>query len=162
MLTQLAKYQAHMTTWRRFVLGVFVFAWLNVAAQPCAMAMGLSPGKQINTEFSGSADHGQHTNHHVGGSDTADCGHCPPGGGDHSKHCSTSAVASCEDVPIPNSESRHTKLKLEDLSHIPLLSAMPVRQLLVPAAGPLRFVAVDRLKHTSEPPLNIRYCVYLI
>ena len=61
MLTQLAKYQAHMTTWRRFVLGVFVFAWLNVAAQPCAMAMELSPGKEINAELSGSADHSQHT-----------------------------------------------------------------------------------------------------
>lgn len=126
------------------------------------MAMELSPGKEINAELSASADHSQHENHRGGSSDTADCGHCPPGGGEHSKHCSTSAATSCEVVPISGSEGRQTKFKLKDLSHMLLLPAMPVERSFFPAAGPVKFVTLDRLKHASELSLNIRYCVYLI
>ena len=39
---KVAKYQTLVTTWGRFVLGAFVFAWLNVAAQPCLMAMEMA------------------------------------------------------------------------------------------------------------------------
>lgn len=161
-MTKSAKYQVHTTTWRRFVLGVFVFAWLNVAVQPCAMAMELSPAKELNAEHSVSGNHNQHASHHEGNSEQSDCGHCPPGGGKHSKHCSTSAATGCEVAPIPNAEGRQTKLKLKDLSHFPVLPALPVEQTLFPAFAPLQFPAVERFKHTSEPSLNIRYCVYLI
>ncbi len=161
-LSKSAKNQTHTTSWKRFVLGVFVFACLNVTAQPCLMAMELAPVTEIPSEHSASADHHKHSGHHDDVSDQADCGHCPPGGGEHSKHCSTSAAASCEAVPIPNAEGRSTKLKLKDLSHFPVLPAMPVEQAFFPVLAPLQFLAVERSKHASEPPLNIRYCVYLI
>ena len=39
-LNLLAKIRRRQKPWARRVLGLFVMVWLNVALQPCAMALG--------------------------------------------------------------------------------------------------------------------------
>ena len=150
-----------MATWKRFVLGVFVFAWLNVAAQPCVMALDLSHAKEITADAPESEDNNQHAGHHDESATEPECGHCPPSG-EHSSHCSTSTAISCADVPFLNAESRQTKLKLNELSYYSAPPAMPAEQALFPEVTPEQFLPVARLKHESEPTRTIRYCVFLI
>ena len=161
-LPNLAKHQTLVSTWGRFVLGAFVFAWLNVAAQPCLMAMEMSVEPAIAPAH---MDHGsQHVDH--GSDHTVDmsegCGHCPPTGtAAHQGDCMTMQATDCTELPQSNVEARPLKVQLKD---IPGLFAMPNAppRIAYQAMAPLRMPQqCARLKFTDSPPLNIRYCVFL-
>jgi hypothetical protein len=134
--------------WAQRALGLFVVVWLNVAVQPCAIAM-------VDDE-----DH--------------NCPHCPP---EHSVHhdaalmpvdgnampCMTGEL-DCSGLDDVNHDGRFAQLKLKDvpsdgLAVIGTLSdGFAVPRLLgdvavVPTRGPPSGVA---------PALNVLYCVYLI
>jgi len=126
------------------------------------MAMELAPVTEVPAEHSASADHHKHPSHHEDVSDQGGCSHCPPGGGEHSKTCLTSSAAGCEIVPAFNFDGRQIKLKLKDLSQVAVMPAMPMEQATIPATALIPLSRVVPRKHTSEPSLNIRYCVFLI
>ena len=135
----------------RFVLSVFVVAWLNLAVQPCLMAMELAPEPEAVTAHSAHASH----------SDSHDCGHCPPAIDHEDQTCATCAASVCESTPDSNYDARNQLPKLKDISTY------------VAIAEPLLRVESDLRKDTvrpshcadlswpGEPPLNLRYCVFL-
>jgi hypothetical protein len=131
--------------WAQRALGLFVVLWLNVAVQPCAIAM-------------------------VEGDDH-DCPHCPPA---HTEHHDRSAIdaetmpcasgaADCGVADDLNHDGRPVQLKLKD-APTDTPAAMPVLgdALIVARTGETMTLYPSR----SPPPgascaLNILYCVYL-
>jgi hypothetical protein len=142
-------------TWGRFVLSLLVLAWLNIAAQPCLMAMETAP------ETSQASDHALHSGHAGHIADATDCNHCPPGM-DHQKVlCETGSAADCEIFAGYNADGRQFKPQLKDLS-LPL--ALSTIESTLDFSAPVRlFLPHDnkRLKFAGDPPLNIRHCVFL-
>lgn len=150
-MSSLAILRQQQTPWARRVLGMFVVVWLNLALQPCAMAMG--------------------------GDDDHDCPHCPPAHTqqhdghemspdamtDHDMPCA-SGVADCTATVAINVDGRTGHLKLKDV---------PTDQpdAIVPFAAPIADAAPNLIGFfdppeahppDSSPSLNVLYCVYLI
>lgn len=150
-MNSLATLRQRQTPWARRVLGMFVVVWLNIALQPCAMAMGTD--------------------------DDHDCPHCPPSHTrQHDGHempsdpmegvdmpCAT-GVADCSVVDEANIDGRTGQLKLKDAP-----ADQPI--VMIPFAGLLADVQPKRISDIlspdthppdSSPPLSVLYCVYLI
>jgi hypothetical protein len=141
--------------WGRFVLSLLVLAWLNIAAQPCLMAMETAP------ETSQASDHALHSGHAGHIADATDCNHCPPGM-DHQKVlCETGSAADCEIFAGYNADGRQFKPQLKDVS--PPLALSTIESTL-DFSAPVRLLPPHenkRLKFAGDPPLNIRHCVFL-
>jgi hypothetical protein len=142
----------------RFVLGMLLFAWLNVAAQPCLMAMEMAPDASLASEHT---VHSGHTEHASDADDSLDCGHCPQGAISQEVLCETGSASDCEVFPGYNVDGRHFQAKLKDVSP-------PFTLCILDSAHdfsnriPLLLPHDDkRLKFTDAPPLNIRHCVFL-
>jgi hypothetical protein len=149
-VNSLATFKQRQTPWARSVLGLFVVVWLNLALQPCAMAMG--------------------------GDDDHDCPHCPPGhtqehdGHDmasieavgHDMPCATVA-ADCSVLDDYNYDGRAVQLKVKDAPSDLPVALLPSEQFLADAQSNLVAYAPPNINHPPGPslPLNILYCVYL-
>lgn len=145
----LGKNAGTRAPWTRGVLGMFVVVCLNLALQPCAMAMG------------GDQDHG--------------CPHCPPpeSQAHHGHHGSTAEAVDqthcatvgddCSLGDDLNYDGRNAQVKLKDL---PIDTPLAIGDLFATATA-ARFVDVGGVYPTrspppaSSPPLNVLYCVYL-
>lgn len=154
-MSLLATIRQRRKPWAQRVLGLFVVMWLNMALQPCAMALGTAHGD--------------------------DCVHCPPAITDtHAEHMSHEshqtqgehasggqslpchvATAECAGPGDYNFDGRTVKVKnnLTDLT--PGLAPSTI-------AAPLADNAASRYRFGSaiplpgDPPeLHIVYCVYL-
>lgn len=138
----------------RWLLGAFVVAWLNLAVQPCLMAMEAGGDPANDAIHVTHSDHASHSSDHG-------CDHCPPASHDHVTPCATSLSAGCSSVTQGSNDGRNGPAKPKDL---------PASAAIAEPAPPIDFIvssesppAPDRvaLKFTSEPPLNIQYCVFL-
>ena len=161
-LTKAAKNQTLVTTWGRFVLGAFVFAWLNVAAQPCLMAMEMSAGPDTMSVHDGhgahqaeaSSDHDEDAAHN--------CGHCSTtGSGAHQSSCAGMQAADCTELPDSNIDVRPIKLQLKDVPGMFALAQAPPPTSFTAFTSSVVRQSCARLKFTDSPPLNLRYCVFL-
>lgn len=161
-LIKLFKNQTDAATWRRFVLGIFVFACLNVTAQPCLMAMESAPVTEIAADHSPSGAHHDHSTHHDDDSVQSGCDHCPTSSGTLNKPCVSNTVSGCETVSTIGLDVRQFKSKLKDLSQLAVLPAVPLEKEYSPDIVLLPPPGVDLIRHTGDPSLNIRYCVFLI
>ena len=144
-MSLLANIRQRQQTWARRALGLFVAVWLNLALQPCAMAL---ESMQDN-----------------------DCPHCPPAqthehGGTHESMghempCAT-AAADCSFSEDLNHDARGDQLKLKD-AHVDSPIAISSRELVLPYSRPADFRPRPRYAsvHTGAPPLNVLHCVYL-
>ena len=149
-MSLLANIRQRQQTWARRALGLFVAVWLNLALQPCAMAL---ESMQDN-----------------------DCPHCPPaqthahdGMHDrmhesmgHEMPCA-SATADCSFSEDLNHDARGDQLKLKD-AHIDSPTAISCREFALPYGNPVDFLPRPRYAsvHTgASPPLNVLHCVYL-
>ena len=151
-------YRLETSVWGRCALGLLVFAWLNIAAQPCLMAMEMAP------ETSLASDHTLHSGHavHIADATAAThCDHCPTGV-DHQKVLwETGSAADCEIFAGYEVDGRQFKPPLKDLS--PPLALSTIESTLDFSAPVRLFAPHDnkRLKFAGDPPLNIRHCVFL-
>ena len=136
------------------LLGVFVLAWLNLAAQPCLMAMEATPDAIVDSVHAVHADHATHAPDH-------DCDHCPPALSDHAKSCASAAASDCSSIPEYNYDGRNGQSKIKDLPTFVAIAvlAMP-GEFLVPTKSP-PLLDCATLVHPNEPPLRIRFCVFL-
>ncbi len=135
----------------RFVLSVFVVAWLNLAVQPCLMAMELAPEPEAATAHSAHASH----------SDSHDCDHCPPAIDHKHQTCASCAASVCESTPDSNYDARNQLPKLKDISTYVAI-ADPVPRLESGLRNePVQSFRCAELSWPGEPPLNLRYCVFL-
>ena len=149
-MSLLANIRQRQQTWARRALGVFVAVWLNLALQPCAMAL-----ESIQDN---------------------DCPHCPPaqthahdGMHDgmsesmgHEMPCA-SAAADCSFSEDLNHDARGDQLKLKD-AHVDSPIAIASREFALPYGNPVDFLPRPRYAsvHTgAPPPLNVLHCVYL-
>lgn len=142
---------------RRIVVGMLLLAWLNIAAQPCLMAMEMAPDASPASELTVHSEHSEHVSH---GADAPDCGHCPPVAYDHALQCASGAASDCEIFPGYNVDGRHFDKQAKDVSPQPAIIA------LAGTVDHSRAVAslphdVKRLKFAGDPPLNLRHCVFL-
>lgn len=153
------KNHLQTSTWGRFVLGMFVLAWLNIAAQPCLMAMEMVPEVSLASEHAAPAGH---IGHMADATESTHCGHCPPGAERHAALCETGSAAGCEIFPGYNVDGRQFKLKLKD---VPLQLTLPIVENTLEFATPVMSLPLHdnkRLRFAGDPPLNIRHCVFLI
>jgi hypothetical protein len=97
----------------RLIIGVLFCAWLNVAAQPCLMAMEPAPDTSHPSEITVHSEHNEHSSHT---SDAPDCGHCPPGINDRGTWCETGSASDCEIFPGYNVDGRQFKQQAKDIS----------------------------------------------
>jgi len=145
-LSRLASIRQQQHPLGRRILGLFVAVWLNLALQPCAMAVEAD------------ADH--------------DCPHCPPaethehgamhGGMDPDMPCAD-AAADCAFADDWNHDGRSGQFKLKDAPvELPIAIAphelsVPFRQATSATLRP-RYASVHA---GAPPPLHVLYCVYL-
>jgi hypothetical protein len=135
----------------RVILSVFIIAWLNLALQPCLMAMAVTP--QPTTAMAHAAHGGQ-----AGGQD---CDHCPPTMHHAAVACIGSTAQTCGSGPDYSIDAHN---KLPEPKDVPVLAALAA---LPPQADPgmekdfVRPPDRARLRFADEPSLNARYCVYL-
>lgn len=158
-----AKNQTLVTIWGRFVLGMFVFAWLSAAAEPCLMNMDTRP------ETGMTPGHAAHTMHQVdehakdnAGADK-NCGHCPPAVAvGHEVSCPTAQAAGCDDLPQSNIDTRQVKLQIKDvpgfyaIAHPPPMPEAPPQSIAIP------LWSTESLHYPAGPSLTIINCVFLI
>lgn len=155
-----ANNQALMTTWGRFVLGAFVFAWLNVAAQPCMMPMEMASEPEVTPAHAG---HGMHqvANDESHGDDGG-CGFCPPiGTGNHQSACATMQAADCGDMSDANVDTRQLKFKFKDAPGMFAISQAPPQAISFRPTSSSPPPSCVRLRFTDGPSLNLRHCVFL-
>ena len=142
----------------RFVLSILILAWLNVAAQPCLMAMEMAPQKSSISEHT---VHSEHSEHMSDAAAANDCDHCPSLLDAQAAPCETGSASDCELFPGYNVDGRYFKLQPKDNSPpLTLLSIASTHDLLRPVTR----VSPHRDKRTrfaGDPPLNIQYCVFL-
>jgi len=144
--------------WGRFALSMFVLAWLNIATQPCLMAMEMVPDAPLAPAH---AVHSEHVKHMADASTSSDCGHCPPAIEHQEILCETGSASDCELFPGYNVDGRHFKPQLKDV--FPPLALSTIQSTPVCSLAVTPFSAHDnkRLKFAGDPPLNIRHCVFL-
>lgn len=143
---------------RRFVVGMLLLAWLNIAAQPCLMAMELPPDASPASEQSVHSEHGEHASHTA---DSPDCGHCPPVADDRAVQCAAGSAADCEIFPGYNVDGRQFEKQAKDVSSQLALISSTITLDRSMEVTPLKPNDVERLKYNGDPPLNIRHCVFL-
>lgn len=156
------KKQTLVTTWGRFVLAAFVFAWLNVAAQPCLIAM------EMPAEPGMASMQMEHGNHH-GSPDSdqdfdlaQDCGHCPSSGSvAHQSDCASMMAADCTELPQSNIDVRSLKTECKDSPDTFAVAQVPPPTVIHRPNHPVMPHTCARLKFTDSPPLNLRHCVFL-
>jgi len=157
------KKQTLITAWGRFVLGVFVFAWLNATAQPCLMAMNLPAQADA---MSSHVMHGmdqveQRANDHAVANKR--CAHCPPTGTmNHESLCATLQAADCDDLPQSTIDARQDKLKLKDVPGLFAIAHAPPVPLVPPLPIAPRQPYEKCLHFRAGPSLSILNCVFLI
>ena len=143
------------TSRMRSIMSVVVIAWLNLALQPCAMALG--------------------------GMEEHDCPRCPPSHedarADHAMHnghaaekeakagdmpCSTAAT-DCTLLDELNYDGRTVKLELNDApNESPVAIAPPFA--FEPKLKPIEYLGWHSTRSPPPPasvPLDVYYCVYL-
>ena len=142
----LANIRQQQKTWARRALGLFVAVWLNLALQPCAMAL---ESMQNN-----------------------DCAHCPPAQmHEHgSMHQSMGNEMPCADAATDcsfsedlNHDGRGGQLKLKDAQFDTPVAIAP-REFALPSSRPVNFQLRPRYASVhagATPRLNVLYCVYL-
>lgn len=144
--------------WGRFVLGMFVIAWLNIAAQPCLMAMEMAPDAVPASEH---AAHAGHADHMSDETNKTDCGHCPTNFINQEALCESGPATGCDVFPGYNVDGRQFEKPLKDFPQPQFLSAIEwssdctVPVTLIPPQD------YRRLKFAGDPPLNIRHCIFL-
>jgi hypothetical protein len=143
---------------RRFVVGMLLLAWLNIAAQPCLMAMEMAPDASHASEQTTHSGHGEHASR---ASDMPGCGHCPPVASDQAAQCETGSAANCELLPGYNVDGRHFDKQAKDVPPQLVLAALSITVDSTATVTPLLPHDIKRLKFTGDPPLNIRHCVFL-
>jgi hypothetical protein len=145
-LSLLANIRQQQQTWARRALGLFVAVWLNLALQPCAMAL---ESMQDN-----------------------DCAHCPPAqmhehdgmheSMGHEMPCA-GAAADCSFSEDLNHDERGGQLKLKD-AQLDSPIAISSREFVLPYGNPVDFRPRPRYASVhsgAPPPLNVLHCVYL-
>lgn len=142
--------QAHPTTRRSRatpagnVLTIVLALWINLAVQPCAMAMGTG----------------------------SDCPHCPPAVEDtlamaHGHHgqeddsdCA-SLGTDCGDIDDFGVDSRGAQSKVKDKAQIAVPAPLPSGELpIVPVAIPIPATGLPD-PAVAPPPLHLLNCVFL-
>lgn len=150
-MNSIATPRQRQTPWARRTLGMFVLVWLNLALQPCAMAMG--------------------------GDDDHDCPHCPVSHTqrhdghemssdamtDHDMPCATGA-ADCTAFDEVNVDARTGQLKLKDAPTDQPVAIARFEGFFADASPNHTRVVRQPEAHPpdSSPALNVLYCVYLI
>jgi hypothetical protein len=145
-LILLANIRQQQQTWARRGLGLFVAVWLNLALQPCAMAL-----ESIQDN---------------------DCVHCPPAqthehGGMHESMgdempCADAAT-DCSFSEDLNHDGRGGQLKLKDAQFDAPVAIAP-REIVSFNGSPVSFQPRPRyatVHAAAPPPLHVLYCVYL-
>jgi len=145
-LSLLANIRHRQQTWARRALGLFVAVWLNLALQPCAMALESMQDK--------------------------DCAHCPTAqmhehGGMHESMgdempCADAAT-DCSFSEDLNHDGRSGELKLKDAQFDAPVAIAP-REFTSFNRSPVNFRPRPRyasVHSAAPPPLNVLYCVYL-
>lgn len=159
-MTKARKNQTLVTTWGRFILGAFVFGWLNAAAQPCMMAMNLAAEPEAMSAHAGHdmSSVAEDSHHKIDG----DCGHCPPvGAGGHQSNCASIQAVSCNDMSSANVDSRQLKFELKDAPGMFAVSHAPPQ---ARSFRPASFSAPHPCVHpgySDGPSISLRYCVFL-
>lgn len=141
-----------------FVVGMLLLAWLNIAAQPCLMAMELAANTSVAPEQTFHSKHHEHAPHLP---ESPDCGHCPPVANNQSVPCETGAASDCEMFPGYNVDGRHFDKPVKDVSQQPVLLTLAS---MVHGATTVTLLLphdIKRLKFSGDPPLNVRFCVFL-
>jgi hypothetical protein len=143
--------------WRHVVASLLILSWINVAAQPCLMAMETGG----DTATAAAHQHGMHADHDAADPSTAHCDHCPPAGATQAERCADGINADCGDTPAYSAETRKADFKVKGVD----IGGMP--------SGPpgscsdpdivSREVPIDPglLKRTTAPALAIQFCVFL-
>lgn len=139
--------------WGRFVLGLFVVASLNLAAQPCLMAMEAPSGPVIESAHAAHSEHSSHVLEH-------DCDHCPLALSDDAA-CVSIVAADCSSVTDYNFDGRNGTSKLKEIPIFVAIAdiAMPFEFAKQTTSLPSADCAA--LNYPNEPSLNIRFCVFL-
>jgi hypothetical protein len=153
-LSHLARIRQQQQSRGRRALGLFVAVWLNLALQPCAMA--------LQSE------------------DNYNCLHCPPaqaqaqaqahehehggmhGDMDHEMRCADD-LSDCVLVQDLNHDGRSGQFKLKDAPSDIAVAVAPHElavQFQRPADTPLR-PRYTSVPAGAPPPLHVLYCVYL-
>lgn len=135
--------------WTQRAFGVFVVMWLNLALQPCAMALGGGPDQ--------------------------DCPNCPPAHSQHNGHEMASMGMAEHDMPCAgssadcgildylNHDGRIAQLKVKDASDDSPPAVHSFAELAVDVKPSRRTYHRPIQTHPPGPPkaLNKLYCVYL-
>lgn len=137
--------------WARIALATFLVAWLNLAVQPCLMAMELSA--ETATEM-GDSSHSSHSN-------GQHCGDCPPAMSDGHNACATSAASACGIIPKLNLDARSKLPKFKDASTFVLITELSPTFKFVLGNDPSGSPDPVNLIYPSGPRLNVRHCVFL-
>lgn len=154
-MNSLATLRQRQTPWARRVVGIFVVVWLNLALQPCAMAMG--GGDDHDCPHCPTSHTRQHDGHEMSSDEMK--GHEMTG---HDMPCAMGA-ADCSVLDTAYIDSRTGQFKLKDGP-----SDLPAT--LIPSAPWLANTSAERVTLVApfatdspgtSPPLNILYCVYL-
>ena len=145
-MSLLANIRQQQQTWARRALGLFVAVWLNLALQPCAMAMeSMQDG---------------------------DCAHCPPAQmHEHDDmHKSMGQEMPCADAAADcsfsedlNYDGRSGQLKLKD-AQFDAPVAIAAREFALSYGISVDFQSRPRYSTVhagAPPPLNVLHCVYL-
>lgn len=147
---------------RRFIFALVAFAWLNVNAAPCLMAMELPQAVDQGLEHGGHG--GQHMAHMAKAEDSGrdGCGHCPPAGAtSHQAACAVSVVPGCDEVGRIDFDGRTVKLQLKDLpAFFVLIHAPPAQISPRPVLSSVPMTCV-RARFIDGPSINLRNCVFL-
>jgi hypothetical protein len=149
--------QAHSNIWRRFVLCILMFAWVNSSAQPCAMVAD----DQESPPIAEGHDHAGHSNHGSPAEGVERCGHCPPGGEHVAERCADGINASCGALPEVSADGRKAESKLKAPTVSPEMASFHI-----PGDRSSRSVVTvpldpGLLKRQTNPPLSLRHCVFL-
>jgi hypothetical protein len=157
------KKQTLITAWGRFVLSVFVFAWLNATAQPCLMAMNLPAQADA---MSSHVMHGMdQVEQHANEPEVTNkrCAHCPPMGAmNHGSPCAALQAADCDDLPQSTIDARQDKLKLKNVPGLFAIVHAPPVPLVPPLPIAPRQPYEECLAFPAGPSLSILNCVFLI
>jgi hypothetical protein len=152
------KNRLQTSAWGRFVLSMFVLAWLNIATQPCLMAMEMAPESSLAAEQVAYSGHAEHMSDATA---STDCGHCPPTIEHQEILCETGSASDCEIFPGYNVDGRQIKQQLKDVS---TLLTVPTTEHVLEFPTPEALFAPQnnkRLKFAGDPPLSILHCVFL-
>ena len=154
-LNILASIRQRQTPWTQRVLGMFIVVWLNLALQPCAMALGETSDHKcdycppaISQESRSTDQHESHGEGHDG----------------HDMPACDVATADCMFLDDFDYDGRTVQLKLKDApSDLPLAIAPSVANLPVLDNEPV-FCRSGRAwdRPGVQPPLNVLFCVYQI